>query len=365
MKILEKTRIKNLELKNKIVFPALATNLARPDGSLSKEIIMHYENIAKSGSGLIIVELAKVEDFRGQTIKNQLSATSMEDVEKLRPLAETIHKYGAKTFLQIQHPGLSAPRELLGDSQALAPSNYLRKDGLMAREMTSREIQVLINKFALAGKIAELAGFDGVEIHAAHGYLLSQFLSPDTNKRTDEYGGNIFNRSSFLIKIIEGIRQFCREDFIISVRINGDDFLENGLKLREAIFLAKILEDHIDVINISSGTDRSRKSAESIIEPATYREGWKKNLAKSIRENISIPLIACNNLKSPQGAEDLFNEGVCDFVALGRSQLADYDFVRKIIDGEAETINQCISCLNCIRSIIQGEKLSCPLNKKL
>lgn len=366
MKILNKNKINNLELKNSIVFPAIGTNLANPDGSLNEEILNHYESIAKGGAGLLITEITKIENETGQSMSNQLSAVSMEDIAKLKPLPEMVHKYGAKIFLQLQHPGFQCNEKFLNGKLPLSPSKYKLKDGTYSKEMTTREIQVLINKFSMAARIAEESGFDGVELHAAHGYLLSQFLSPDTNKRMDEYGGNIFTRTTIITKIIEGIKQFCSQDFIISVRINGDDFLDNGLNLSDAIIVAKILETSgINVINVSSGTSRSLKSSMTIIEPKTFEQGWKKNLAKEIKSNVNIPVIACSNIKDPEIAESLLDENICDFVAIGRGQIADYNFVNKCISKDFQSIDKCISCLACIKQLMQDKPIKCVINEKL
>ncbi len=358
--------IKNLDLKNRLVFPAIGTNFANSDGSLNEKILGHYEALAKSGNGLIITEITRIDKEYGTNFINQLRAESLEDVSKLSPLVERVHRHGSKIFLQLQHPGLVAPRTLLGGKDPLGPSSLELSPGVFSREMTEREIQVLINKFALGAKIGEDAGFDGVELHATHGYLLSQFLSPDTNKRTDKYGGNVFNRANILVEIISGIRQFCREDFIISIRINGDDFLENGMSLDDSTMVCKLLEEAgADVLNISSGTPRSDKSRSTIIEPKGYEEAWKKNLAKTIKENVGLPIIACNNIKNPETMEALLEDGVCDLLALGRAQLADYDFIKKTIEGKTQDINQCISCLACIGSLLSGGVLTCPINKNL
>ena len=364
--VLSPFTIKNMGLKNKIVFPAVGTNFANEDGSLNDKILNHYGAIAKSGSGLIITEITRIDREYGTNFPNQLRAESMEDIEKLKPLTRLVHDYGSKIFLQLQHPGLVAPRAFLFGKEPLGPSSLELSPGKFSREMTEREIQVLINKFALGAKIGEDAGFDGVELHAAHGYLLSQFLSPDTNKRTDKYGGNIFNRANIIVEIIAGIKQFCREDFIISVRINGDDFLENGMTLADATMVSKILEEAgADVLNISSGTPRSKKSSSTIIEPKSYEEAWKKHLAKSIKENVKLPIIACNNIKNPETMEDLLNDGTCDLVAIARAQLADYDFVRKIRENRPEDINKCVSCLKCINGLLTGGVLTCPINNNL
>ncbi len=366
MKILEKYESQNINLKNKIVFPAVATNLASDDSSLNEDILNHYERIAKDGAGLIITEIAKIDNDFGRTVKNQISATSFDDIEKLKALPSLVHKYDAKILLQIQHPGIQANPEFVKTKVPLGPSSITIKGDLVSKELTDREIQVLINKFSMAAKIAEDAGFDGVELHAAHGYLLSQFLSPDTNMRTDEFGGNLFNRASIIEKIVDGIRQFCSPDFLISIRYNGDDFLEEGLSQNDGIMLARVFESYgVDFLNISCGTPRSMKSGSTIIESKSYEEKWKAYLGQEIKKQVKIPVIACSNIKTPEAANDMLTSESCDLVALGRAQIADYDFIKKCRDNETETINKCISCLQCIKSIKKGQPINCPINPHL
>ena len=173
----------------------------------------------------------------------------------------------------------------------------------------------------LSDEQIKTAGFDGVEIHAAHGYLVNQFLSPHTNKRTDKYGGDFFNRMRFLTEIIVSIRFACGADFPISVRMDGNEFLEDGLTEEECLHIARYLESlGIACLNISCGT---YETGWSIIEPYAFAEGWKKHLAQNIKATVHIPVIAVNTVKHPAFAERLLEEGVSDFVGIARGNLAD------------------------------------------
>ncbi len=364
-KIFEKGTIGNLELKNRIVMPAMVTGLASDNGQVNDAIIKYYEERAKAGCGLIITEMARIDQDTGVGLKNQIQLTDSNIISNMKKLTESVHRHGSKIIFQLQHPGRQTNNNLLpGDKEIVAPSPIPCKIiGETPKELTLRNIQVIISRFAIAAKIAQESGADGVELHGAHGYLISQFMSPNTNLRNDKYGGNIYNRLNFLKEIIAGIRQFCGKDFTIIVRMNGDDFVPGGLELDEAVQMAKIIETfEIDALNISCGIS---ESFETIIEPSSYKEGWKKHLAKEIKANVNLPIIACNNLKKPETAENMIKEGVSDFVALGRAQLADPQWSEKAFNGEDESIINCISCLSCIKNVMKQEKIKCSVNQRL
>jgi len=362
--LFKKGKIGNLTLKNKIVMPAIGTLLATSTGEASDRIIRYYEERAKGGCGLIITEITRVDNVTGVGILNQLSVTSPYQIPRLQRLARAVHKYDTKIFLQLQHPGRQSNSSLIGGRQIVAPSAIACKTiGEIPRVMTIKEIEDLVKKFVTGAKISQIAGIDGIELHGAHGYLIGQFMSTLTNKRTDKYGGNFNNRMRFITEIITGIKNTCGNDFPLIVRIGGDEFIDGGINQEEAIKISKYLESlGINAINVSSGI---YESAVTTIEPVSYPEGWKKYLAKGIKENIKIPVIACNNIKTPKVAESLLNEEVCDFIALGRAQLADPEFVKKTMEGREKEIRPCISCLDCIEQLMNGKEIRCAVNPKL
>ena len=330
--LFKKGQIGKLTLKNRIVMPAMGTSLASSTGEASDRMIKYYEERAKGGCGLIITEITRIDDETGVGTPNQLCATNANQIPRLERLARAVHKYDTKIFLQLHHPGRQSHSRLIEGRQIAAPSPIPCKTiGEMPREMTTEEIEGLVKKFVAGAKIAQIAGIDGVELHGAHGYLIGQFMSPLTNKRTDKYGGSFVNRMRFVTEIILGIRHICGPNFPISVRIDGDEFVEGGITQEEAIKMARYLESiGVDAINVSSGT---YESAVTIIEPVSYPEGWKKHLAEGIKKSVKIPVIACNNVKTPEVAERLLAEGICDFIALGRAQLADSEFGKKAMEG--------------------------------
>lgn len=294
---------------------------------------------------------------------NQLGATRIEHIAHLERLADRVHKYGTKIFLQLQHPGREGDSSLIGGKQIVAPSPVMcRVTQQMPREMTTEECEALVKSFVTGAVIAQKAGFDGVEVHCAHGYILNEFLSPYTNKRTDRYGGSFDNRIRIVEEIIMSIRAVCGPNFIISVRISADEFVEGGLKIEDTIKIARVLESlGIDVINVSCGIYETSTTA---IEPGSYPQGWKKHLAAAIRKSVKIPVIAVNNVKEPAVAAQLLEEGICDFVAVGRATLADPEWANKAKEGRDAEINRCIGCLNCFAALGEGRHICCTVNPR-
>ncbi|MGX8796702.1 FAD-dependent oxidoreductase [Fusibacter sp. JL298sf-3] len=356
--------IGQLELKNRIVMPAIGTSLATSTGEASDEIIRYYQERAKGGCGLIITEITRVDDEYGVGTSNQLCATEAYQIPRLEKLVKAVHRYDSKIFFQLHHPGRQSHGRLIGGKQIVAPSAVMSNViGEMPRALETSEVEELVKKFVKGAKIVQIAGADGIELHGAHGYLINQFLSPLTNLRTDKYGGSFANRMRFITEIITGIRHICGKGFPISVRIDGDEYLDGGIKLDEAVKIARYLESvGVDAINVSSGTYDSMLT---IIEPISYPEGWKRHLAKSIKSAIKIPVIACDVIRTPQVAEDILKEDNLDFVALGRAQLADSEWSNKALENKHEEIRPCVSCLYCIEELMSGKRLKCAVNPKM
>lgn len=363
-KLLKPGYIGKVRIPNRVVMPAIGTSMASSTGEASDTIIGYYEERAKGGCGLIITEITRIDQETGIGEINQLCATEAYHVQKLERLSRTIHRHGSKIFVQLHHPGRQAHSRVIGGRQIVAPSPIACKTiGEVPRALETAEIEEMVKKFIKGAKIAQMGGIDGVELHAAHGYLLGQFLSPATNKRTDKYGGNFENRHRILTEIIVGIKHICGPNFPISVRIDGDEFVEGGTKLDDAVKTARYLESiGIDALNVSSGT---YESANAIIEPYSYKQGWKKHLAIAVKQAVKIPVIAVNNIKKPSFAESLLDEGVCDFVGLGRALLADPHFVNKAKRGQEEDIRPCIGCLHCIETLMSGYTMRCAVNPKV
>ncbi|WP_342424425.1 FAD-dependent oxidoreductase [Paenibacillus sp. FSL E2-0178] len=357
-------RIGRLELRNRIVMPAMGTSLAAASGEASDEMIAYYEERAAGGCGLIITEITRVDNETGVGTPNQLNASDLLYVPRLEKLARAVHRHDSRIFLQLQHPGRQNHGRLIGGKQIVAPSAVMSSAiGEMPRELTTEEVEALVGKFVFGAYIAQLAGIDGVEIHGAHGYLIGQFLSPLTNLRTDKYGGSLEGRMRFLCEIVQGIKKTCGAGFPVSVRIDGDEFVPGGITLEEALLTAQQLEKlGVDCINVSAGT---YESSNTIIEPISYPQGWKKHLAAAMKQAVQIPVIACDVIRKPDFAESLLEEGNTDFVALGRALLADPQWGNKAAEGREAEIRTCISCLHCIQEVMECKVIKCAVNARV
>ena len=357
-------KIAGLELKNRIVMPAMGCSLAEVTGEAGPRMIKYYADRAKGGAGLIITEITRIDDETGVGTPNQLSVTNTHVVGQLSRLVETVHAYDTKLFVQLHHPGNQTPSRLIGGKQPVSASDVTcRVIGEQPRALTTEEVEGLVKKFVFGAVIAQKAGVDGVEIHGAHGYLVSQFLSPHTNKRTDKYGGSFEGRMRFATEIIMGIRAYCGPKFPIGIRINGNDYLDDGITEEDAIAQAKYFEKlGVCYINVSCGT---YDSGATIIEPNYFAEGWKKHLAANIRKEVSIPVIAVCNIKHPQFAEALLEEGFADYVGIARGHLADADWGAKAKAGKENQIRKCLGCMECFRILNDGLPLGCTLNPVL
>lgn len=384
-------KIGSCEIKNRIVMAPMLMGFGKFDGKPTEKMMDYYEERAKGGTGLIITEITRINDKTGAAAFAQLSASSDKIIDPLREMADRIHKHGAKLFVQLHHPGrqnvgllvgtvpLSIATEKLTNgaygkllyklTPAVGPT-LLQKNivpssvapskcdpayfaGGRVRALTLKEIKELEKSFIDGAVRVKNAGCDGVELHASHGYLLQQFFSPVTNKRTDEYGGSFHNRMRFITNIINGIRERCGSGFPLIVRLTVDECYSyigepnKGYALEEGVRIAKELEKlGVDAIDVSSaGYD----TFNYWLEPVSFEPGWRKYMAKAVKEAVSIPVIAANLIRSPEQAEAQLQEGVQDFISLGRPHIADPEWAKKAHDGK--TIRRCICCLNCIESM--------------
>ncbi len=349
-------------VRNRVVMPPMATNLGSAFGEVTPELLAYYRRRAQGGVGLIIVENAQVDMFQGRSLTAQIAVDSDKFLPGLRALAEVVHAEGARTFLQIQHGGRQCTPSTTDGLQPVAPSPipcaFL---GIVPRALTREEIRELVEKFARAALRAKLAGFDGVEVHGAHGYLINEFLSPYTNRRDDEYGGSFENRMRFLLEILERVRELVGEDFVVGVRLSVEEFVPGGLTLSESREIARTLERHgVDYLSVSCGI---YESVSTIIEPMNFAEGWRTYLVQGIREVVSLPVIAVGVIRHPEVAERILAEGHADFVAIGRGLIADPDWVKKVAQGKEKEINYCISCnVGCIGELFANGKVHCAVN---
>lgn len=340
--------------------PGMSTNLGGPYGEITDHLIRYYEERAKGGTGLIITEFTTIDYELGRGAMNQLRIDHDRYITGFYRLANAIHKYGAKIFVQLHHAGRQANSLLTDGKQIVAPSPIMCEAvGEEPRELTTTEVKELVQKFIAGAVRAKMAGVDGVEVHGAHGYLINQFLSPKTNIRTDEYGGSFENRMRFLKEIVLGIKEKCGQDFPVIVRLSVDEFDKGGQDVELSKEICRYLESiGVDGIHASAG---NYNSMETVIESPLYEEGWRVYLAEEMKKVVNIPVIAVGNIRDPKYVDSIIEEGKADFVAIGRGLIADPEWVRKVEEGREKEIRFCISCLHCVYS--KGH-ISCSVNAR-
>lgn len=399
--------IGNVTIKNRVVMAPMVMGTGAPDGTPTEQMKCYYEERAKGGVGLIITEATRVDDATGVLAPRQLAMSRDKHIEPFAQMVKRVHKHGTKIFCQLHHPGRQNYSILVGTSNIsqaigsvwrgywklffqLAQMNaMLEKTGLLlpvvgpsavpcrhqkqkTRALKLKEIKKIIQEFGDAAYRVKQAGADGVELHGAHGYLIQQFLSPYTNRRTDEYGGSFENRMRFLEEIIGDIRQKCGKDFPLVVRLTVEEFYDkidkedHGLHLPEGVRIAKWLEQlGVDALDISSA---SYETMNYWLEPVTFAPGWRAYLAKAVKDAVDIPVLAANLVRSPEQAEQQLRDGVQDFISLARPLLADSAWANKAQAGRPQDIKRCIQCLWCFESMLDkawcGKAGECAVNPR-
>ena len=353
--------IGRLEIPNRIVMSPMGTNYAADTGAVSDRLIRHYVERARGGTGLIIVENTTVQYPLGRGGARHLRIDADEFTPGLNRLAEAVQRQGARVAIQLNHSGALTSAARAG-ATPVGPSDVpVAPGGTIPRPLTIAEIDEIVRYFVAAGLRAQKAGFDAIEVHGAHGYLLSEFLSPYTNRRTDEYGGSLENRLRFPLRVIQGLRHILSLHFPIWMRINGEDFVEGGLGLDEVKVIAQALvAAGLDALHVSAALPSARQKQ---VEPMRYEQGWKLYLATAIRNAVGVPVMATSVIREPAFAEQAIAEGQTDLVVIGRGLLADPNWANKAACGQAERINRCISCNVCLWSrSVQDIGLRCTVN---
>ena len=357
-KLLEPVRVGTMLLRNRIVMSPMLTSFARPDGSVTKVMLDYYAERAKGGVGAIITEYSYVDDSLSRAAPCQLGIHNDDMIAGLNGLAEIIKINGAAALIQIVHGGRQcAPGAI--KKQPVAPS-AIPLMGIMPRELTIAEIEEIECAFAEAAKRAKQAEFDGVEIHGAHGYLLCEFLSPYTNRRTDKYGGNLESRGLFAIEIIQKVRDSVGEEFTVGYRMSADEYTPGGLTLEETSQFAGMLEaSGIDYIHVSAGTE---ETIHHMIPPMYTAKAHNVHLSEGIKKVVRIPVITVGAHDVETG-EKALNEGKADLVAMGRALVADPELPNKLASGRIGDIRPCIrGNEGCLSRVILGLAMRCEVN---
>jgi len=344
-------QIGRMQLKNRLVMPAMGTGYADAQGHVSAWSKRYYGERAKGGVGLIITEVTTVVPTGG----SQLSVADDECIPGLSELAEVIHKGGAKTALQLWHSGT---QHLVADTppETVGPSPIPNPYGEIPRQLAAEEIQDIVRRFAAGAVRAQKAGFDAVEIHGAHGYLIAQFLSAANNQRRDEYGGSLENRARFLLEVIRAIRGAVGPDFPVWCRINAQEYLPGGNQIADTRLVAQWAE--------AAGANAIHASARGFAFHGSatipQQPGILAPLAAAIKEVVGVPVIAVARLDHELG-ERILAEGGADFIAMGRRLIADPWIHQKVFEGRTEDVNPCIACNECI-DFLPVRRLRCAVN---
>jgi len=360
-KLFEPTRIGPMQLKNRIVMPPMGTGSAEEEGYVGQRMIDYYEARAKGGAGLIIVEVTAPDlQCKGP---RQLTLGDDRYVPGWQDLIAAIHRHGAKIAVQLQHSGWEirdGQRVQVAPSAITSPTRVVGVSGALPHELTTGEIGEIVQWFAAATKRAKEAGFDGVEIHGAHQYLVASFLSSETNVRQDEYGGSVENKARFMIEIIEAARQAVGPDYPVWPRLNGQEYgLENGVTIEETIqvvpMLAKAGASAVHISGYAAGSEVTKA-------PITDTPGFLVPLAEEVKKVTSIPVIAVGRL-DPELGERILEEGKTDLIAIGRRLIADPELPNKAAEGRLDDIIPCTGCMECIeRPQMSGRGIACAVN---
>ncbi|MGD0154003.1 MAG: NADH:flavin oxidoreductase [Thermacetogeniaceae bacterium] len=325
-RLLEPIKIMNMHLTNRLVMPPMATAKAMPDGRVSPEILAHYKEKSAGGYiGMIIIEHSYVS-FEGKANERQLSVADDSVIDGLRELADIIHNQGSRTVVEINHAGSAASSDIIGTTP-VAPSaiNNPRKSSA-PRELAKEEITGLVQAFAAAASRVKTAGFDGVEIHSAHGFLLNQFFSPLTNQRSDEYGGELNKRIKIHLEVIKAVREAVGPDYPVLLRLGASDYCAGGSTIEDSIVAAQaFVITGIDVLDVSGGFC-------GFAIPGASPQGYFAPLTEALKQVINIPVILTGGITDADVAEKLLQENKADLIGVGRAVLADSLWAKKAVE---------------------------------
>jgi 2,4-dienoyl-CoA reductase-like NADH-dependent reductase (Old Yellow Enzyme family)/thioredoxin reductase len=353
--------IGKMELRNRIIMAPFEKSYATPRGEVTLRYIDYLAERAKGGAGLILVESMCVDPV-GRLRIRQLNIDDDRLIPGLKRLADAVHAHGAKIGSLIAHGGRQTATRISG-FQPVAPSPVPSKTltgGDMPRELTVSEIKQLVQRFADAARRTKEAGWDLVEVHGAHGYLVGQFLSPVSNKRTDEYGGSFENRMRFPLEVVAAVREAVGDDFPVGYRMSADEFVENGLTLGDTVPFAKRLEAAgIDLIDVSGGI---YESVIHIVQPASFPRGYLVPLAEAVKSEVSVPVTVAGRINDPDLANELLQERKTDFVSFARAFHIDPHFPRKALEGRVEDVFRCPACMVCSDRLATQLPVICALN---
>lgn len=361
--LFEPTQIGRLQLKNRIIGAATVTNMATVDGSVSERTIAHYARRARGGVALVTVEMTAFHPS-GRAWVYMLNLWDDKYVPGFKRLVDAIHAAGAKCTIQLGHGGRQTSRFHV-HQRPVAPSAIAQfpedhPGHVMPRALEKDEIEELVRAIVEAAGRAAEAGFDGVEVHGAHGYLFHQFLSPAGNLRTDEYGGDTAGRSRFICEAVTAIKETCGKDFPVICKIDGEEYVPTGIDVGEAARIARYIEKAgADAIEVSAGCGAS---LQYILPPACMPSGMNVDTAACIKSELAVPVIVVGKIDTPDLAEEILAQGKADLVAVARALICDPDFPKKAQSGQPQEIRPCMYCNQGCNRVDHQYNMTCVFN---
>lgn len=356
--------IKGKTIKNRFAVPAMVTDFCNEHGTATERYLAYHEEKAKGGWGLIITEDYNVSP-EGHGFRCTAGLWNDKQIASHSELPKRVHRYGTVILAQIYHCGRQTNSRAIPGLKPRSSSAIMCPFGdEIPDPLTTEEVKEMVSWYGDTALRAKKCGFDGVEIHGAHGYLIAQFFSSYSNKRLDEYGGNFWNRTRFAREIIQDIRRKCGDDFIIDMRISADEFVEGGLTLEDAKAIAVMMEQAgLDMIHVSIGT---YLSVDLNIASSFSGHGWFADWGKAVREAVKIPVIVVSRVNDPFLADEMIATGKCDLVAMGRASLADPALPAKAKEKRFADVRRCIGCNDgCVGVLFTDNPITCVLNPML
>ncbi|MGI5849928.1 MAG: FAD-dependent oxidoreductase [Christensenellales bacterium] len=353
-------KIGNVKIKNRFFVSPMVTNYCTNDGKATETFIAYHEARAKGGWGLIITEDYAV-DPAGRAFPYIPGLWEDSQIESHAELTRRVHAHGAKIFAQIYHAGRQTQKRVIG-TDPVAPTAINCPVMLdMPHELTTQEAEKIVSQFGDCALRAKKAGFDGVQIHGGHGYLVSEFMSSYSNKRFDKFGGNLVRRMRFPLDIVADIRKKCGKDFAIDFKISGDEIAPGGRNIEDTKTIARMLEDAgVNSFNISVGVYASWYTQ---VPPAVMGHGWLTDYADEVKKAVSVPVSTVGRVNDPIIADSIIASGKADVAIMGRASIADPELPNKAMEGRFEDIIQCMACLvGCTGMIDEHLPARCVLN---
>ena len=358
-KLFSPYRIGTMELKNRIVMGPMGTNLSNPDGSIAQEEVAYYEARARGGAGMIITEMI-VFDERGKYQPRIPMILNDEHIQGWKSIADAVHAHGTKICIQLGHAGRETFPDFINGLQPVAPSAVPPPTGIIPKELTVEEIQDLVNKYAQAAGRAVEAGIDAIQIHGAHCYLMANFMSPITNKRSDEYGGGIEGRLRLPLEVVRAVRKRVGSEVPLLFRIAAEEMSPGGRSLEETKVMCRMLvEAGIDAIEVSRG---SLAALRWVVPTMGTPLAFNLEYASEIKKVVDVPVLTVGRINDPFVAEHALETQKADLVVMARALLADPEWPNKVFAGEYEDIVPCIACNQCLLIVMGGTPLKCTMN---